>query len=82
MKRMKEENLFVPIIHKKKRTRIKYVYPDRTKKWQIVCNDKIISQHIEFIHAQEYVPRLFKQGRIDNNYEIVPTRKMNHEKPT
>lgn len=55
--------------------KVKYIYTDRRKKWQVICNGKIISKHIEFIHAQEYIPKLFSQGRINNDYEIQPIKR-------
>lgn len=55
--------------------KVKYIYPDKRKEWQIICNGKIISKHMDFYHAQEYIPKLFRQGRINNNYEIQPIRR-------
>lgn len=55
-------------------TKIRYIYQDRCKKWKIVCDSKVISKHITFTHAQEYIPKLFKQNRISNNYKIEPIR--------
>ena len=52
----------------------KYIYADRRKKWQVVCNGKIISKHIEFIHAQNNITKLFEAGRINNGYEILPIK--------
>lgn len=46
----------------------------RTKTWQVVCHGKVISKHIDFWHAQEYIPTLYKEGRIDNSYLIKPIR--------
>lgn len=40
------------------------------KEWQVVCNGKVISKHISFYHAQENIPKLYKENRIDNSYEI------------
>jgi len=61
----------------KRRTKMlktKYIYEDRQKKWQVVCDGKVISKHIDFYHAQEYIPKLFRAGRINNGYEILPIK--------
>jgi len=50
----------------------KYINTDFKKTWQVVCYGKVISKHIDFYHAQNYIPILYKQGRIDNTYTIKP----------
>lgn len=44
----------------------------RTKTFQVVCHGKAISKHIDFYHAQDFIPTLFQEGRIDNSYTIEP----------
>jgi len=43
---------------------------DRTKKFQIVYRDKIISKHVDFYLAQLAVEKHLKSGKIGNEYEI------------
>jgi len=66
-----DEDIKKPKIRKRKTT-IKYIYPDRKKTWAIVCDGKVISKHISFIHAQEHITKLFREKRINNNYKIMP----------
>ena len=42
------------------------------KTWQIVENGEVISRHIDFYHAQDYIHTLFNQGKISNSYDILP----------
>lgn len=55
--------------------RIKYINIDKRKTWQVTCGGQTISKHIDFWHAQDAIPRLYKQGRIDNTYKIEPITK-------
>ena len=54
--------------------KVRYICKDRKKTWQVKCKGKIISKHIDFWHAQEAIPRLFKKGKIDNSYTIEPIK--------
>lgn len=50
----------------------KYINLNKRKTWGIFCKRKIISKHINFLLAQDYVSKLFKENKIDNTYEIKP----------
>lgn len=52
--------------------KIDYIYQDRCKRWKVTCSGKVISKHITFAHAQDHIPKLFRQNRINNNYKIEP----------
>ena len=43
---------------------------DRTKKWQIICEGKIVSKHVSFYLAQIAATRHLKSGKINNSYKI------------
>jgi len=51
----------------------KWVLPDkdRTKKFAIVDNGKIVSKHINFYLAQTGAESGLKNGKLSNDYKIV-----------
>ena len=49
---------------------MKSYFVDRSKKFAIIDNGKIISKHISFYHAQTGVEKHLKTGKIGNGYII------------
>ncbi len=47
---------------------------NRQKKFMVVDKKRIISKHISFYLAQCAVERHLKNGKITNNYEILPIK--------
>lgn len=49
---------------------------ERTLKFAIVDQGKIISKHIDFYNSQCTVERHLRNNKISNNYEIKPLREV------
>ena len=49
----------------------KWCTVDRSKKFAIIDNGKIISKHVDFYNAQLAVERHFRDRKISNKYKIV-----------
>lgn len=54
--------------------KVRYITTNRHKTWRVTCLGVTISEHIDFWHAQQAIPRLYAQKKIDNTYNIEPIR--------